>query len=121
MRRDRAVAVATVRPFGGPLQAHRRSRPGEGFVAPRSCDPIPVTKKPPVGRLFPGITQRLPQGSKSFAKITSLTAVIVKFGAEMLKKMLPTQETRTRAWVVETLGTVMFALPLFGNVPAFCG
>ena len=44
-----------------------------------------------------------------------LVAVIVKFGRDTLKKMLPTQLARMRALVVATFGTVTDALPEFGQ------
>ena len=70
--------------------------------------------KEPSLRRAPDSAKRNPaQDSKPFLKITSLPAVMVKFGAEMLKKMLPTQDTRTRAWVVATFGTVIDACLLY--------
>lgn len=93
--------------------SRRRDRP---FQASTALGSLSARTSAPVDR------RRSPvQGSKPSAKITSLVAVIEKFGAEMLKKMLPTQDTRTRACVVVTFGTVMFALPLFGNVPTLSG
>src|SRR5213080_1070677 len=43
-----------------------------------------------------------------------LSGVIVKFGSEMLKKMLPTASTLTRAVEVGVFGTPIVATPLLG-------
>ncbi len=98
---------------------------GAGFVSvvPDRRLPVsgPETKEPSLRRARNTANSDSAQGSKPFLKIRSVVAVIVKFGAEMLKKMLPTQETRTRAPVVATLGTVIVALPLFGKLPTFSG
>src|SRR6185369_17345214 len=47
-----------------------------------------------------------------------LPGVIVKFGSEILKKMLSMASTLTRAVVVGTFGTIIVAEPVLGLVDA---
>ena len=58
-----------------------------------------------------------------FASVSSVGAavlfgVIVKFGSEILKKMLPTASTLMRAVEVGVFGTLIVAVPLFGVLVA---
>ena len=58
-----------------------------------------------------------------FASVSNVGAsvplgAIVKFGSEILKKMLPIASTLTRAVAVGVFGTLIVAAPLFGVLEA---
>ena len=57
---------------------------------------------------------RLVFGSVISVGASVLLGVIVKFGCEILKKILPIDSTLMRAEDVGVLGTLIVALPLFG-------
>src|SRR2546423_9878732 len=63
-------------------------------------------------------TARFVFASVSIVGASVLLGVIVKFGSEILKKMLSTASTLMRAVEVGVLGTLIVAAPLLGMLDA---